>query len=519
YSDTLANSLGCDSIVTLDLTLNLSSTSTINESACDSYTSPSGNYTWTNSGNYTDTLANAAGCDSIITIDLTIHNSTATTENISACDDYTWPVNGQSYTTSGIYSDTLISATGCDSVLTLDLTINSSNSISETVTACDSYTWPVDGNTYNASGIYSDTLSNSIGCDSILILDLTINSSNSGSENITACNTYTWTLSGDTYTQSGVYTDTSTNAAGCDSIATLNLTINNNSTGSASFTACDSFTAPSGNFVWTNSGTYTDTINASTGCDSIITINLTINFSNSFSENITECYSYTWPVNGQEYTTSGTYTTTLSNAAGCDSLLILNLNIQEDILTSILETICEGDSIFLNGNWQSAPGNYTDTFSTTSSCDSIVSTTLSLQPNYTDSTEVTLEPGELFNGDIFVSDTTLLFQYYSADGCDSIVLTKIEVLKESVVFVPNAFTPNGDGINDLFKVYGTRIESMRLQIFNRWGEMIFETNEIDKGWDGTYKGEKLPAGLYVYILRGVAANEFVKEVGKVSLLR
>ena len=103
-------------------------------------------------------------------------------------------------------------ASGCVCVAT---------SSSTTVSACDSYGW--NGNTYTLSGTYTWTDTNSIGCDSTVILDLTINNSSSSSTTVTACDSYTW--NGNTYTSSGTYIWTGTNAAGCDSTANLDITI------------------------------------------------------------------------------------------------------------------------------------------------------------------------------------------------------------------------------------------------------------------------------------------------------
>ena len=97
---------------------------TLTVSACDSYTSPSGNYTWNTSGTYMDTLTNAAGCDSILTIDLTVHYTTYSSFSELVCDTYISP-SGQVWTVSGQYMDVIPNAGGCDSIMTIDLTVNS----------------------------------------------------------------------------------------------------------------------------------------------------------------------------------------------------------------------------------------------------------------------------------------------------------------------------------------------------------------------------------------------------------
>jgi hypothetical protein len=125
----------------------------------------------------------------------------------------------------------LVNSEGCDSTATLNLTILSSSSgVTETVTSCGIYTWSADGNIYNSSGVYTASLVNAAGCDSIVTLDLAIAANNSGSATITACNEYFWTGTNQTYTSSGTYTVTLTNSAGCDSVATLDLTISTIST-------------------------------------------------------------------------------------------------------------------------------------------------------------------------------------------------------------------------------------------------------------------------------------------------
>lgn len=74
----------------------------------------------------------------------------------------------------------------------------------------------------------------------------------------------------------------------------------------------------------------------------------------------------------------------------------------------------------------------------------------------------------------------------------------VTVIKEPNIFHPSAFTPNNDGLNDLFKVFGQFTAEVEFKIFNRWGELLFLTTDLDKGWDGTYKGAAMPEGTYVF---------------------
>jgi len=87
-------------------------------------------------------------------------------------------------------------------------------------------------------------------------------------------------------------------------------------------------------------------------------------------------------------------------------------------------------------------------------------------------------------------------------------------------FIPNVFSPNGDGLNDMINVHGRCISTFNLQIFNRWGEKVFETSTLSESWDGTFRGQKLDTGVFVYKAEGVSIDgqEF-KLKGNITLLR
>lgn len=88
------------------------------------------------------------------------------------------------------------------------------------------------------------------------------------------------------------------------------------------------------------------------------------------------------------------------------------------------------------------------------------------------------------------------------------------------IYAPNAFTPNGDGVNDVFLIYGTAIASIRLLIYNQWGSMVFMSSDISKGWDGVYKGAKAPASMYTYALEAIMQDgKKVTKNGSFSLIR
>jgi hypothetical protein len=243
---------------------------TITEAACQTFTSPFTGQSYNQSGTYQETLTNTSGCDSVlVTLNLTVNNLSSSSISYSTCDPYDW--NGQVYNSTGVYTATLTNALGCDSVVTLNLTINSTtNSITQS--ACASYLW--NNNTYTSSGVYVDTLVNAAGCDSIETLYLTIFNGVSDVTTQTACNSYNW--NGQTYSQSGVYTSLDTCAGSVNLIYdTLILTINNNFSNTVTVAECSSYNW--NGQTYTASGTYTYAGQTSAGCDSVVTLNLTIN--------------------------------------------------------------------------------------------------------------------------------------------------------------------------------------------------------------------------------------------------
>ena len=225
FSVTVTDANGCSNSSSVTITHGLATSHSYALTTCDSYTSPSGNYTWTTSGTYNDTILNAVGCDSTLTINLTILNSTSLTRNITACDGYL-SLNGIfTYTLSGTYVETIPNAVGCDSVVTTHLTIIHSTDSTVMITACDEYTSPSGNHTWNTAGTYSDVIPNSVGCDSNLTIVLAIINSTTFDQTVTICKGESVDVGSSAYTVAGTYVDTLVNSIGCDSVVTTELIV------------------------------------------------------------------------------------------------------------------------------------------------------------------------------------------------------------------------------------------------------------------------------------------------------
>jgi hypothetical protein len=175
---------------------------------------------------HTMTLVVEAGCDNMITTTHTfdVQPIVGTTDSVETCDSYFW--NDSVYTETGIHTYVGKTVYGCDSVATLHLTINKSFFHEETIKACDSYTWDVDGQTYFDSGDKYFNGKTAAGCDSTYVLHLTINKSFFHEETVVACESYEWPVNGVTYSDSGDKYFNGKTVAGCDSTYVLHLTIN-----------------------------------------------------------------------------------------------------------------------------------------------------------------------------------------------------------------------------------------------------------------------------------------------------
>jgi gliding motility-associated-like protein len=365
------------------------------------------------------------------------------------------------------------------------------------------------------------------------------------------------------HTTTGIYPlDTIHNTTGCDSILRIvNLTVNPYKRDSVIQIICQPQSFTVGIYTYTTSGIYYDTLSTAT-CDSIVVLNLTVNPYKKDSIVQSICRGQSFTVGTNTYNVTGLYRDTLSTAT-CDSIVILNLTVNSCIppgtvcaRDTVDRSICEGDSLVFNGKVYNEPGAYNDTL-TTAGCDSVVTLRLTVNPNpfvrviagssevdrggvvqlgatpsflsyMWTATNALLDNALIQTPTATINDASWIFleatdPLTNCKGDDSVFIAiKIQAPCNGIghIYMPNAFTPNGDGHNDVFKILGDNIVLNEFRVFDRWGEMIFETKDITQGWDGTYRGEMLP-GNYVYWIsyRGCNDNGVKILKGNVVLIR
>lgn len=265
--------------------------------------------------------------------------TSGTAEPVSACDEYYWAFADSTITTSGTYTHVGLNVGGCDSTLTLTVTIHQSKtSIPTPVESCDSYYWAEVDTTITTSGTYTHVFTTTQGCDSTVTLGVTIHPSyNETPTPVEACDSYYWAEADKTITASGTYTHTFQSIHGCDSVVNLGVTIyNSTSSVETPVTECDEYYWASADTTIKASGAYTHVFSTIHGCDSVVTLNATINKSADITADpVTECNSYYWAFADTTIITSGTYTHTGATVAGCDSTVTVNVTIDVPYETSL----------------------------------------------------------------------------------------------------------------------------------------------------------------------------------------
>lgn len=472
-------------------------------SSCDGYEDINGEML-TESGIYTYTLLNSTGCDSTIVLDLTIQTDASSSTNLTICNEqlpFNW--NGLTFNGAGNQTATLISLAGCDSLAALNLTVLNQLSSTTNITVCPAqlpYLW--NGVTFNAAGSQSVTLTSISGCDSIAILNLDVENQITSTSNLAICDSqlpFIW--NGITFNGAGYQSSTLTNSAGCDSIATLNLSVNSFVPYTDIQLACSSFTWIDGNTYSssTNSPTFTITGGSAAGCDSVITLNLTVTQNTGSLQNVSSCDRYVSET-GEIYTEDTIFYYTLSAENGCDSIVTVNLTITSLPIVNASASslsIFKGDSVQLNAN---GALNYLWTPSDFLFCDTCATTFAT--------------PIETVTYILTGTDTW---------GCSSSDTIEIKVdVKCNDPFIPTIFSPNGKGpaSNEMLCLFSNCVDEFRFVIYNRWGQQVFETTDVTKCWDGFFNDTEAISGVYAYnlYLRQLDGTVLNKK-GMITLVR
>ncbi len=488
------------------------------------------------------------------TVSVVVHPTYSTNLNASICQGDSILLGGAYQTTSGVYNDTLSTVKGCDSILVTTLTVNPVSTGNTNATICQGDSILLGGAYQTTSGNYNDTIvgGSANGCDSIITTNLVVNPIAIGNANAQICQGDSILLGGTYQTTSGNYNDTIVggSANGCDSIITTALVVTSYVTGNANAQVCQGDSILLGGAYQTLAGNYNDTIvgGSVSGCDSIVITNLSIIPISMGNANARVCDGDSILIGNTYYSSAGVYPYTIPNgsASGCDSIVNVNLAIDYAFSNHQDFTICQGDSVLLGGQYVSKFGYNEVKYQSINGCDSTYTATISFVPQYDFylPEDTTLCMGQTFilapvinssyynlmweNGssnpyrEIDTSGTYIMT--YSHKSCNHQGNDEINVLFENCdffIYVPNTFTPNKDGLNDGFApvIYGD-FTDYSFRIFDRWGEVIFESTTHGESWKGTYLNELVKTDVYVWklIVKPKKSKE-ITQTGKVTILK
>ncbi len=433
YIDTLKSTFGCDSIVLLNLSVNPVFDKNINATICQGKVFKVGQKSYTTTGNYIDTLKSTFGCDSIVRLALIVTPTVRTTLQPKICQGDSIIVGTNIYKVSGSYYDTLLSSTSCDSIIHTILTVIAPTTRNISVTICDGETFAIGNHIYNTTGTYRDTLKSTIGCDSIILLNLNVRSAILTNINKSICEGQSYIFAGNTFTIAGIYQETLASQNGCDSLIVLSLEVNPTSFRQQSIIICEGEKFQIGTKVYTLSGNYRDTLRSSLGCDSVIFTQLNVLPVIRDTLSPTICQGSSFQVGNKFYTNTGIYRDTLKSSFNCDSIILTNLTVTNSFKTTVNKTLCEGESFIWNGQIITQNGTYKDTLISQIGCDSIVTLNLTFLPKIIKNISATI----CFNSTYQVGNSTYSISgnysdtLKSINNCDSIINLILIVLERN----------------------------------------------------------------------------------------
>jgi len=331
---------------------------------------------------------------------------------------------------------------------------------------------------------------------------------------------------------------------------TYDVYISESFTITETFNICENDTIFVFGVAVSDAGIFIDTISGIGLCDSIHTIIVNTLDTLTTAETISICINDTIFIDGAPVSDPGIYFQNYISMNGCDSIHAIIVETVDTIFTNETVTICSGQSALIFGNIETEAGDYTDFLYSLSGCDSIHTISLVIQPPVDvyftldtvvyDGSGVVLDPyitGTATNVSWSPNDYLSCYDclnptafpaesgwYYitvtDANGCTDIDSIYILIDFDFAILAPNAFSPNGDGINDEFNIFGSgECDLIYLRIYNRWGALIFESIDINIGWDGIYNNIEQEIGTYVYLAEGNCGGETIQLTGTITLVR
>ncbi|MEE0900284.1 MAG: gliding motility-associated C-terminal domain-containing protein [Bacteroidales bacterium] len=428
YSDTLTSYTGADSIVVLNLSVNPVYNDTITAEICQGQTYNLYNFNENETGVYTHQGSSIYGCDSVFVLNLTVNPIYDTLFSAEILEGQIYNFNGRELTVSGTYYDTLQTVNGCDSTFVLNLVVHPNLQTQINAEICFGEMYSENNFTESESGTYYQNLQTIHGADSTVILNLVVHPIYNDTLEVEICEGETYTQYGFNESLSGVYTHQGSSIYGCDSLFSINLSVNPIYNDTINAEICQGQTYTQYNFNINTQGIYTQRLQSVKGCDSLFSVNLIVNqiYDTLIVDSI--CKGSTYTLNGFEVSEAGYYTQNLTSIKGCDSIVNLNLS-TVDFIDTIYADICEGQTYNQNNFNENTTGIYVDSLQAFWGCDSVIVLNLTVHPIYNDTIYAETCDNVPYTQNGFYADTTGIYTQYleSYWGCDSIVNLNLTV--------------------------------------------------------------------------------------------
>ncbi len=565
-----SNSKDCDTIYTVSLQFLPPTIYNLDTSICE------GNFIIINGTRYDQTnmsgqeiLKNASSklCDSIINVRLSIIKLPATVLDSTLCSGQSIIVNGNTYNESNPSGIERLTTPICDSLVQIRLNFYPPIKSLFTSTLCKDDSLIINGRSYHfnqSSG--QEILKSSKGCDSTVDVQLSFYKDASFNYSATLCNEDSIKLGSIIFNKSNPVLKTILRGSsfnGCDSAIDINILFLPEVRSQFTKELCK------GNFLTINNKRY-DELNPSgietfkkastNGCDSVVDIAL--QFKNSVTTNLfpTICLGDSIKIASRYYSalnTSGVDTIFGGSVSGCDSILRIQATILNPSIQFFNQTLCPDEELIINGiryNMSNPKGRETLSGQAVNGCDSIIDIDIAFSElNLSATTQYQINAGEQIQFDLKPEFTPVKISWSPANylscsdclnpiakpdediqytvtledtnGCQISLLIRVSVSKDTYIYIPNVFSPNGDQINDFFEVFSnSNLLLKSLRIYDRWGAEVYSIENTtltgNKFWDGNFNNKACNPGVYVYYL--VFRNSLGQEKkyqGDITLIR
>jgi hypothetical protein len=430
YQNTFIAENGCDSTHAYEVSQIAAYQITENINICQGDTYESWGLSFSSNTTFDTTFLSSGGCDSTITLNITVLDTLSTTEQFSICIGDSISIFGQQVSDAGSYSQTFTSLNGCDSTHTIQLSLLDTFATTANISLCAGDTVSIFGQDVFEAGTYEATFSALNGCDSTHQVVVSIVDTIFTQESTSICAGDTITLFGQQVSEAGIYSQNFTSLNGCDSTHSITVTILDTLFVSEQLSLCagDSISL-FGQFV-SEAGTYEATFSSLNGCDSTHQVIINIVDTIFTQENTSICAGEAIAIFGQMENTAGDYSAAFTSASGCDSVHTISLAILDTLATFENIQLCNGDSVLVGNDWIQNAGTYPITYSSIQGCDSTHYTTVSMLDTFYTTESIDICAGETITlfGQPISAAGTYSQTFTSFNGCDSTHAITVTVL-------------------------------------------------------------------------------------------